>query len=50
MRLCTCCRTPVYIDGCRNVRPMVYDFMYALLAECPACHSTLAFVLWELPE
>ena len=49
-RHCTCCRSPLRIDECRNVRPMTYDFIYALIAECPACMSTQAWVLWELPD
>lgn len=50
MKSCTCCRTPITVPTCRNVRPMRYDFIYALIAECPTCMSTQAWVIWELSD
>lgn len=50
IRACSCCRTPLRIAECQNARPMVYDFLYAIIAECPRCMSTQAWVLWELPD
>lgn len=50
MKSCTCCRAPITVPTCRNVRPWVLPFLYALMFECPNCSSTLAAVIWELPD
>lgn len=49
-KLCTCCRAPITVPTAKNVRPMTYDFIYALIGECEACGSTQCWVLWELPD
>lgn len=50
MATCTCCRAPLAIAQSRNPRPMTYDFIYAVIFECPNCMSTQCHVLWELPD
>lgn len=49
-KLCTCCRTPITVPTSRNVRAWVYPFIYGLIAECPNCMSTQAWVIWELSD
>lgn len=44
--LCNATKSPAFGF---NPRPMVFDFMYAVIYEC-RCGSTLASVIWERPE
>jgi hypothetical protein len=55
---CTCCGGPIVITPQSHARPMVLDFMYALIGECQEprpdnggpCFSTWCLVMWEEPE
>lgn len=48
-RRCRCCHAEVRITDCRNVRAWILPFLYGLMAEHD-CGSTLAWVMWELPD
>ena len=57
VKTCTCCKAPIVITPQSHPRPMVYDFMYAIIGECQEprddgapCFSTWCLVLWEEPE
>jgi hypothetical protein len=50
MKTCTGCHGPIAIAESARPRVMWFDFLYAMIYECPRCGSTQALVIFELPD